>query len=63
VQGTPEQGLLYDVRPADPMVLAAVAVILGCVVAAASLVPARRATAGGALTRPRQENGWWDFVA
>jgi putative ABC transport system permease protein len=39
------QGLLYDVRPADPMVLAAVAVILGCVVAAASPVPARRATA------------------
>jgi putative ABC transport system permease protein len=37
------KGMLYDVTPADPMVLAAVVGILSAVALAASYVPARRA--------------------
>jgi putative ABC transport system permease protein len=39
------QGLLYGVRPADPVTLACVVVLLGAVALAATAVPARRATA------------------
>jgi ABC-type antimicrobial peptide transport system permease subunit len=37
------QGLLYDVSPMEPTVIAAVALILGVVALAAAVVPAQRA--------------------
>jgi putative ABC transport system permease protein len=37
-------GLLFEVRPQDPMTLVAVAAVLGIVAVAASYVPGRRAT-------------------
>jgi ABC-type antimicrobial peptide transport system permease subunit len=37
-------GLLYQVRPADPLTFGAIAVLLGLVAALACYVPARRAT-------------------
>jgi ABC-type antimicrobial peptide transport system permease subunit len=37
-------GLLYGVRPADPLVLVTVPVLLAIVALVASLVPARRAS-------------------
>jgi predicted permease len=47
--------LLYEVRPADPVVLGAVAALLAGVAALASYVPARRATARGPSAVLRQE--------
>jgi putative ABC transport system permease protein len=41
------ESLLFGVRPADPLVLAAVAALLGTVAAVAAYVPARRASARG----------------
>jgi putative ABC transport system permease protein len=37
-------GLLFGIRPADPVTFAAVAVLLGAVAALASYLPGRRAT-------------------
>jgi ABC-type antimicrobial peptide transport system permease subunit len=37
------RGMLYGVRPADPVVIALVAVVLGVVALVATLIPARRA--------------------
>jgi hypothetical protein len=41
------EGLLFEVRPADPMTIGGVALILGLVAIAACTVPARRATMTG----------------
>jgi putative ABC transport system permease protein len=38
-------GLLYGVRPADPVTLAAVTLLLGGIALLACYIPARRATA------------------
>ena len=45
--GRAAAGLLFQVRPGDPVTLAAVAVVLGLVAVVACMVPARRATANG----------------
>jgi len=37
------RGMLYGVKPADPMVIALVAVVLAAVSLVATLIPARRA--------------------
>ncbi|HUB79256.1 MAG TPA: ABC transporter permease [Bryobacteraceae bacterium] len=48
-------GLLYDVRPLDPAVLASVALLLGVVALTASYLPARRAAKIDPLTALRCE--------
>jgi predicted permease len=48
-------GMLYQVRPAEPVVLAAVAAVLLTVTALAAYLPARRATAGDPSLALRQE--------
>ncbi len=47
--------MLFEVQPADPMTYAAVAVLLGVVVLAASYIPARRAARLDPLLALRQE--------
>jgi putative ABC transport system permease protein len=42
------ESLLYEVRPADPLVIGVVTALLGAVAALAAYVPARRASARGA---------------
>lgn len=49
------QGLLYGVGPADPIVLVAVAALLGFVALAAAWVPARRAAAVDPMTSLRPD--------
>jgi putative ABC transport system permease protein len=49
------ESLLYEVSPAEPAVLAAVAVVLASAAAAACYVPARRATSGDPSLALRQE--------
>jgi predicted permease len=49
------ESLLYEVRPAEPAVLAAVAVVLAAAAAAACYVPARRATGQDPSAALRQE--------
>jgi predicted permease len=44
LSGRVMEGLLYDVRPSDPIALAAAATVLGGVAALASWIPARRAS-------------------
>jgi ABC-type antimicrobial peptide transport system permease subunit len=46
-------GLLFGVRPADPLTLAAVALLLGATGLLAALVPARRAAAVDPVTALR----------
>ncbi len=48
-------GLLYGVRPADPMTLAAVTCLLGAIALLACYIPARRATTVDPLTALRCE--------
>jgi len=48
-------GMLYEVKPADPWVLAAVAGLLGGAALAASYLPARRATRVDPLAALRSE--------
>jgi ABC-type antimicrobial peptide transport system permease subunit len=49
------QSLLFQVRPRDPLTLTAVPVLLLCVVAVASLIPAWRATRVDPVTALRGE--------
>jgi putative ABC transport system permease protein len=55
VAGRVLESLLYEVRPAEPSVLAAVAVVLASAAAASCYVPARRATSGDPSSALRQE--------
>ncbi len=48
-------GLLYEVKPEDPLTLTIVAAVLGAVSAAASYIPARRVTKVDPLTALRTE--------
>ena len=47
--------MLFEVKPADPMILAGVAVLLAAVSLTASYIPARRATKVDPLVALRQE--------
>jgi len=49
------QSLLYGVRPADPLVLGAIALLLGSVAALAAYVPARRASGADPSASLRQD--------
>ena len=49
------EGLLFEVRPADPMTIGGVALILGLVAVAACTVPARRATMTGLAAMLRSD--------
>jgi putative ABC transport system permease protein len=49
------EGLLFEVKPMDPLILGAVALILASVAFAASYIPARRATKVDPLIALRHE--------
>jgi len=49
------QGLLYDVRPLDPVSFAGGAIVLVAVALVASLIPARRAASLNAIETLRAE--------
>jgi ABC-type lipoprotein release transport system permease subunit len=49
------ESMLFEVRPAEPVVLITVAALLASAAALASWIPARRVTAGDPSTALRQE--------
>lgn len=49
------EGLLFEVRPGDPLTLAAVDTLLGTVAVVAHGIPAPRVTAIGLVTMLRRE--------
>jgi ABC-type antimicrobial peptide transport system permease subunit len=49
------RSMLYGVKPADPLVLASAAGLLGLVAVGAALIPANRAAAVDPLTALRQD--------
>ncbi|HEX3160162.1 MAG TPA: hypothetical protein VHQ45_16705 [Gemmatimonadaceae bacterium] len=49
------ESLLFEVRPSDPLTIAAVGALLGTVAVVACVIPARRVTAMGLATVLRRE--------